>query len=119
MRLVLFQNALKINGGSMPKRTYVLEWEAGGKKLMENSLESTGPALLLMVVFTACGGRRAGNNSMQILTAYFSVLVRVVFFVPPPLEDCLTGLVSSTQAGTGCTNIQLIDSSVVGCQALT
>ena len=38
----------------------------------------------------------------------------------PPLEDCLTRLTgSSTRAGTGCTDLQLIGSSVADCQALT
>ncbi len=41
-------------------------------------------------------------------------------FVAPPLEDCLTGLMgSSTRAGTGCTELQLIGSSVADCQELT
>ena len=41
-------------------------------------------------------------------------------FVGPQLEDCLTGLTgSSTQAGTGCTHLQLIDDIVADCQTLT
>ncbi len=44
-------------------------------------------------------------------------------FVAPPLEDFLTGLTgSSTRAGTGCkgcTDLQLIGSSVADCQVLT
>ncbi len=41
-------------------------------------------------------------------------------FVTPPLEDCLTRPTgSSTQAGTGCIDLHLIDSSVGDFQALT
>ena len=37
-----------------------------------------------------------------------------------PLEDCLTGLTDSfVRDGTGCTDLQLIGSSVADCQALT
>ncbi len=80
--------------------------------------------LLLLVVFSACGGIRTGSR-MPVLTAYFPVLAKGILgkgglFVTPPLEDCLTGLTgSSTRAGTGCTDLQLISSSVVDCLALT
>ena len=38
-------------------------------------------------------------------------------FEAPPLEDCLTGLTgSSTQAGTGDAELQLIGSSAADCQ---
>ena len=38
----------------------------------------------------------------------------------PPIEDCLSQLMAcSTQAGTGCTDLQLIGRSVSDCQALT
>ncbi len=47
-----------------------------------------------------------------------AVKIRHAFRVP--LKDCLAGLTgSSTQAGTGCTILQLIGSSVADCQALT
>ncbi len=59
----------------------------------------------------------------QFLTALFALKwMRAGLFVVPPLEDCLTGLSasgSSTQAGTGCTDLQLVGSSVTDCQALT
>ena len=43
--------------------------------------------------------------------------VRLLLFLP--LEDCLTGLKgSSTQAETGCIDLQLICTSVADCQAL-
>ncbi len=78
----------------------------------------------LLVVFSACDGIRTGN-SMPVLTAYFPVLAYGIMgkgglFVAPPLEDCLTGLTgSSTLAGTGCTDLQLIGSSVADLQVLT
>ena len=79
---------------------------------------------MLFFVFSAFGGMRTGRK-VPILTAYFAVqalgiLAKGGLFVAPPLEDCLTGLNgSSTRAGTGCTKLQLIDSSVADCQALT
>ncbi len=37
-----------------------------------------------------------------------------------PLQDCLTGLTgSSTRAGTGCTDLQFVGSSMTDCQTLT
>ena len=80
--------------------------------------------MLLLVVFYACGGIRTGNG-MPVLTAYYPVLAYGILgkgelFVAPSLEDCLTGLTgSSTRAGTGCTDLQPIGSSVADCQALT
>ncbi len=79
---------------------------------------------MLFVVFSVCGGVRTGKGILA-LTAYFPVLALGILglgglFVAPPLGDCLTGLTgSSTQAGTGCTDLQLIGSSVTDCQALT
>ncbi len=68
-------------------------------------------------MFYACGRIRTGNK-VPVLKAYFPVLAYGILgksglFVAPPLEDCLTGPTgSSTQAGTGCTELQLISSSV-------
>ena len=62
---------------------------------------------------------------MSVLTAYSlelaeDILGKGELFVAPPQEDCLIGLTgSSTRAGTGCTNLQLIGSSEADCQALT
>ncbi len=69
-------------------------------------------------MFSACGGLRTGK-SLPVLTAYFPVLAYGILgkgglFVAPPLEDYFTGL-----TGTGCTELQLIGSSVADCQALT
>ncbi len=56
---------------------------------------------------------------------YFTVLAYGILgkgrlFLTPSLEDCLTRLMgSSTQAGTGCSNLQLIGRSVAYSQALT
>ena len=62
---------------------------------------------------------------MAVLTAYSPVLASDILgkgglFGAPPLEDCLTGLTgSSTIAGTGCADLQLISSSMADYQALT
>ena len=62
---------------------------------------------------------------MAVLTAYFPVLAEGILgkaglFVTLPLEDYLSGLTgSSTRAGTGYTDLQLVGSSVADCQALT
>ncbi len=75
-------------------------------------------------VFSAFGGIRTGSK-IPVLTAYLPVLAYGILgkgglFVTPPLEDCLTGTTgSSTQAETGCTDLQLIGSSVADSQALT
>ncbi len=80
--------------------------------------------IFLFFVFSTFGGVRTGIRS-PVLIAYFPVLVYGILgkgglFVAPPLEDCLPGLTgSSTRAGTGCTDLQLIGSSVADCQALT
>ena len=62
---------------------------------------------------------------MPVIAAYFPVLAEGILgkgglFVAPLLQDCLNGLTgSSTQAGTGCADLQLIGSIVADCQALT
>ena len=59
-------------------------------------------------MFSACGGIRT------------LVVGKGGLFVAPPLEECLTWQTgSSTRAGTGRTDFQLIGSSVADCQALT
>ncbi len=88
----------------------------GGKLLQSRHVN------YIFIVFSACGGIRTGSK-LPVLTAYFPVLAKGILgkgglFVALPLEDCLTGL-TSTQAGTGGTELQLIGSSVAECQALT
>ena len=66
-------------------------------------------------MFSACGGIRTGNI-MSVLTAYFPMLALDVFD-KGWIVSGLTGLTgSSTRSGTGCTDLQLIGSSVTDCQ---
>ena len=65
--------------------------------------------IVVVFVFSTCGGVRTGSKQ-SVLTAYY-VQLRASWerthglFVAPPLEDCLTGITSSsTRAGTGCTD---------------
>ncbi len=74
--------------------------------------------VVLLVVFSACGGIRTGIN-LPVLTAYFPVLAEGILgkgglFVTPPLEDCLNGLFYPNW-----NDLQHIDSSVADCLALT
>ena len=69
--------------------------------------------------FTTAGGEHdQQQKSIPVFTAYFTVLAYGILgksrlFLAQPLEDCLTGLTgSSTQSGTGCTDLHLIGSSV-------
>ena len=66
----------------------------------------------IWVVFSAFGRIRTSFR-MPVLTAYVPVLAQGILRLP----YWATG--SSTQAGTGCTDFQLIGSSVANCQALT
>ena len=67
---------------------------------------------VLLFVYSACGEIRTCTR-VPVLTAYFPVLAKSILengglFVAPTLEDCLTRLTgSSTQAGTGNTDLQL------------
>ena len=76
--------------------------------------------IIVLDVFSACGGIRTGSRKPA-LTAYFPMLAYGILgkgglFVIPSLENCLTGLTgSSTRAGTDCTDLQLIGSSVADC----
>ena len=52
--------------------------------------------MLLLVVFSACGGKRTDSRG-QFLQPTFAVMAKGILgkggsFVTPPLEDCLTGL---------------------------
>ena len=82
-------------------------------------------SVLLIVVFSACGGIPTGITIVcqfdsRLSRAGLGILGKGGLFVAPPLENCLTGLTgSSTRAGTGCTHLQLIGNSVTDCQALT
>ena len=50
----------------------------------------------------------------------YGILGKGGLFMVPPLDDCLIRITgSSTRAGTGCRDLQLIHNSVVHCQALT
>ncbi len=70
---------------------------------------------IILIVFSACGGIRAGSK-----LPVYGILGNGGWFVAPQLEHCLTELTgSSTQAGTGGTELQLIGSSVADCQTLT
>ncbi len=71
-------------------------------------------------MFSACGGIRTGSKLPVLTASDFPVLRKGGLFVAPLLEYCLTGLAgSSTRAGTGGTDLQLIGSSVADCQAMT
>ena len=76
-----------------------------------------------MAVFSACGGMyryTARKDCMTVLTAYFQGIPLVQFRVSWARLDCLNELTgSSTQARTGCTDLQLVGSSVADCLALT
>ena len=61
---------------------------------------SAGFPLLLLVLFSACGGMRTGRN-MPVMTPYFLALAYGILgkgglFLAPPIEDCRTGLTGSS-----------------------
>ena len=63
--------------------------------------------------FSACGRLSVGSNSHTFPCWLRGILAKSGLLVMPPLEDCLTRLKgSSTLAGTGCTDLQLICGSV-------
>ncbi len=76
------------------------------------------PFYMMLFVYSACGEIRT-DSLLPVLTAYFPVLAKGII-VAHCGQDGLTLLTgSSTRAGTGCTDLQLVGSSVADCQALT
>ena len=83
--------------------------------------------LVLLVVFSACGGREIHTckKGIPVLSAYFPVLAYGKLgmgglVVVTTIGDCHTRLmVSSTQAEACCTDLQLIRSSVADYPTLT
>ncbi len=100
--------------------TWFRESRSGPDRTLQQFLNFFFPFCKAWVIIIFVGRvlRLRRNTHWQDIASFDSLLSLGILgkgglFVVPPLEDCLTGLTrSSTQAGTGGTELQLIGTSV-------
>ncbi len=87
--------------------------------ITDKALVLLSVATLLLFVFSACGGMRTTSKLTYFPVVHYGILGKGWIVRGTTTIALLGQRGSSTQAGTGRTDLQVIGSSVADCQALT